>query len=50
MATILTMEQEADLISNLLSDPDDEIGSWSKRLLEIHYKSLEKSLEEQKSQ
>ena len=37
---ILTPEQEADAIMNVINDPEDEIGFWSKRLLQIHYDNL----------
>ena len=37
---ILTPEEEANVIANVLDDPEDEIGFWSKRLLQIHYENL----------
>ena len=37
---ILKPEEEAGLITNILDDPEDEIGFWSKRLLQIHYDNL----------
>jgi len=37
---ILKPEEEASLIANVLDDPEDEIGFWSKRLLQIHYDNL----------
>jgi hypothetical protein len=37
---ILSDTEEADLISNVLSEHDNEIGAYSQRLLELHYRRL----------
>jgi len=37
---LLSDDDEADLIANVLSESDNEIGAYSQRLLDLHYKRL----------
>jgi len=37
---LLSDDEEAALISNILSEQDNEIGAYSQRLLDLHYKRL----------
>lgn len=37
---ILSDTAEAALISNILSEQDNEVGAYSQRLLELHYRRL----------
>ena len=34
---LLSPDEEADLIANLLADQDPEIAAYSRRMLELHY-------------
>jgi hypothetical protein len=37
---ILSDTEEAALIANVLSEADNEIGAYSQRLLDLHFKRL----------
>ncbi len=34
---LLSPDEEADLIANLLAEPDPEIAAYSRRMLALHY-------------
>ena len=37
LKVLLSSDQEADLIANLLAEQDPEIAAYSRRMLELHY-------------